>query len=104
MAPENGLEIFSKGFFVSEREKFKGDILEGRVGSGVDARTYCVSRREQRWNEEVRLPSLRKVLFLIEEMIGMFGVNRAFALCRFQWIVGLRVEKMQCRRSLVRNQ
>ena len=32
-------------------------------------------------------------------MIGMFGINRTFSLYRFQWIVGLHVEKIQYRRS-----
>ena len=58
LTPENGLEIFSKGFFVSERVEFEGDILKGRVGSGIDARTHGVSRRERRENDEVRLASL----------------------------------------------
>ena len=48
LASENGLKIFSKRFFVSEREEFQSDILEGRVGFSIDARTHGVSRQGRR--------------------------------------------------------
>ena len=50
-----------------------------------------------------RRASLRNVLLLGEKVIGMFGMNRSFSLCRFQWIVSLNAVKTSCRSSFETN-